>query len=321
MVAVQPQAERNVLLQSEVLSTSWTLTVVTIQDNVEGTADGVRPTAVNAQHWIGQTYTKLASEAQTWTFRAKIKADGYNYALLRIDDGGVSNLVRASFDVSTGVLAASGAAGTFSLLAAAINGPADAQGYYDCYITGTTDAGATIGVKVGVNLTASLGLEVYTGDGTSRIRMKEAQLRRGLLGTYQATTTVGAVGAFFLMDSGFDFDGVAFTARAERTGLSIIGQTRTGEPKSDINMKKLVTELWPKLEVISGQTLDIYVGMQERIDGPVLWQGPFPYDPATMLKIDPSLEGRLIAVALQSSNRQFWRADGYNLGVASIGTF
>lgn len=319
LIGVSPEAERNQLLQSEDLSTSWTLTNVAIQTNVEGTADGLRPDNTNNQHYTSQVYTKLASEAQTWTLRSKLKPDGYNYGVLRLDDN-AGNGVTAGFDLTNGTVIGTALIGAgFSVAAAAVNGAVDALGYYDCYLTVTSNAAASVRGLIGVNSASGTGLQTYVGDVVSRLRVKESQLRRDVLGTYQVTTTIRATGGIFLYDSGIDFDGVAFTSLAERVGQAVIGQTRTGEPKTDISMNKLLTEFWPKMEILFGSTVDFYFGRQDKPAGPITWEGPFTFNPLTDLKCDPVLECRLFGVRLQTSARQIWRLDGYDVEIAATG--
>lgn len=125
-----------------------------------------------------------------------------------------------------------------------------------------------------------------------------------------------------LMDSGTTFDGVPYTARAERTGLAVIGQTRLGEPKSDVRLMKLLNGVWPKIEMVNGTTVKFYVGMQKVIKGPVLWNGPYTFTPSVDVNLpDVSIEGRLIAIAIETSAGELWRWDGYDLDVAPIGDF
>lgn len=320
MVAVAPLAERNQILQSEDMSTSWTGSAVTIQTNVEGVADRIRPTAANAQHYVSLGYTKLAAEVQTWTFSVKAKADGYGFMNLMVDDNGGADSAQVCLDLSTGAVAFSANTGVCTVAAAGIQTATDIDGYTRYYLTMNTDAAVAIKAYIGVSIAAG-GFATFVGDSVSGIRVKEMQLRRGLPGAYQAVTTLPATTGFFLLDAGSDFDGVAFTARAERTGLAIIGQTRTGEPKSDLTVKKLLTEVMPKLEMISGASVNFYVGMQQLIKGPVLWNGPFVFTSETDLNFFPDLEGRLIAVALETSNRELWRLDGYDLEIKNLGKY
>ena len=318
MIAVAPLAQRNVFQQSEDMATTWTQNVVTIQTNVEGTADRIRPTAVNNQHSITQTYTKLATVDEDFTIQVKAKADGYGYMILMLQSAG--NSCRVNFDLATGLVTASLVAGNFAIVASGQIGAVDADGYRHLYFTGRTTT-ATFTAFIGVDFQASGLLSSFVGDGVSGIRVKEAQLRSGPPGTYQATTTLRAVTGFYLMDAGFDFDGVPFTSRAERTGLAVIGQTRAGEPKSDISIKKLVTLLWPKIQQVAGSNVRFYVGMQENLNSAVLWSGPFTFTPGTDLEVYPEIEGRLIAIALETSAREQWRWDGYDLEVIPLGAY
>jgi hypothetical protein len=125
----------------------------------------------------------------------------------------------------------------------------------------------------------------------------------------------------FLLDSGFTANGTPFTSRAERLGLAVVGQTRSGEPKSDFTVKKLVTEIMPKLTMVSGTSVKFYVGMQERIDGAVLWKGPFVFTPSAALNFFPDIEGRLAAVAIETTDGSAWRWDGYDMDLKMIGKY
>ena len=266
-----------------------------------------------------QSYAKLAAEVQTWTFSVKLKAAGYNYVTLRLEEAGAR--IRVGFDLTTGAVTYTAIIGTF-VLGEAEAGDVDADGYRRYHITVQTPANATLFAYLELGngpLEADL---TFTGDAVNGVRAKEFQLRRGALGTYQATTTLRATTGILLMDAGLDFDGVSFTSRAERTGLAVIGQTRLGEPKSDIRLKKLWTGLWPKMAMIAGQTVQFYVGMQENVNSGVLWNGPFTFNPSTDILVpEVNIEGRLIALALETSGREQWRWDGYDIDVIPIGAF
>lgn len=320
MVAVAPLAERNQILQSEDASTTWSAVAVTIQTNVEGTADRVRPTAAVTSHYIAEAYTKLAAEVQLWTLSCKAKVDGYPNISMRIGDNLTTSGADVTFDIATGTLLLSTSFGVGVLIAAGVDGVVDASGYRRFYLTVTTGAEANITPLIGVS-TIVAHFNGFAGDTVSGIRVKEMQLRRGLLGVYQATTTLPATTGIYLLDAGLDNDGVAFTSRAERTGLAVIGQTRQGEPKVDLTSKKLLTEIIPSMEIISGANVKFYAGMQSLIKGSVTWQGPFTFDPNVDLNFLPNIEGRLIALALETSNRESWRWDGYDMNIALLGKY
>lgn len=320
MVGIVPLAERNQLLQSEAFDSTWALNAVTVTPNVEGVADKITPTVANSTHFLIQSYTKLVGEPQTWTFSVKAKADGYGFLILYFTDG-VTSTIGVCFDLATGLVAGTPFISA-GILVEASSEPVDANGYRRLHITFETGVSMAIDMYMSVQPTASsLVNNGFTGNGTSGARLKEAQLRRGLYGVYQVTTTLKATTGIFLLDSGLDNDGVAFTSRAERTGLAVIGQTRTGEPKSDFSIKKLLTEVTPKMELLSGTSVKFYAGMQELTKGPVLWNGPFTFTPGTDLNFFPDIEGRLVAIAIETSNREQWRIDGYDLEISNLGKY
>jgi len=131
--------------------------------------------------------------------------------------------------------------------------------------------------------------------------------------------------SFYLADQDFTYDGANFRAFVERTGLAIIGQDRLGQPKVDMEVVKLVTEVWPRVRVTNGSSIDIYVGSQAKAEGPITWQGPYPFDPAVddKIDVDPPVEGRFIAVRFESPDTSgvYWKLDGYDLELHAIGKF
>lgn len=131
--------------------------------------------------------------------------------------------------------------------------------------------------------------------------------------------------SFYLADQGFDFTGTNFRAYVERTGLAVVGEDRFGHPKVDTEVVKLVTEVWPRVRVANGASIDVYIGAQEKSDGPVTWSSAMPYDPATMDKVDvdPPVEGRFIAVRFETANdvATSWKLDGYDLEMHLLGKY
>jgi len=130
---------------------------------------------------------------------------------------------------------------------------------------------------------------------------------------------------FLIADQGFDFAGANFRAFVERTGLAVIGQDRLGNPKVDVSRRKLVTEVWPRLRVQNGTTVNVYVGSQALVDGPVTWSDAFAFNPATDEKVDvdPPVEGRFNAVKYETPNTSAitWKLDGYDLEVHDLGAY
>ncbi len=135
----------------------------------------------------------------------------------------------------------------------------------------------------------------------------------------------GADPSFYLTDQSFTFDTVNFEASIERTGLAIVGQDRLGNPKVDTESIKLVTEVWPRVQVQNGDSIDVYVGKQDKVNGPVTWSPAMPFNPATddKVDVDPPIEGRFIAVRFASpaSSAVNWKLAGYDLEMHVIGKF
>lgn len=118
---------------------------------------------------------------------------------------------------------------------------------------------------------------------------------------------VGRASGFSLLDSGYDFAGVQFTAFAERTGLGFIGQDQAGKVRVDTQRVKFLRALWPSLEIASGSYVNFYLATQERIDGPTTWAGPFPFYPATQQKVDCTLSGKVLGWRIEDGDAKAWK--------------
>lgn len=125
----------------------------------------------------------------------------------------------------------------------------------------------------------------------------------------------------YLHDSGYTADGTPFESYLERVGLGIAGVNRSGELAIDVSLKKLITELYPQVTLTNGTTVEFWVGMQEAVSRGVSWLGPYVFNPQTDFKIDPVLEGRLLAVRVRAADGTFWQLDGYGVSMMPIGQF
>lgn len=141
----------------------------------------------------------------------------------------------------------------------------------------------------------------------------------------QATSPVfdGLVAADFTntklqqFDKTEQFDGSAMTAQLIRTGLTVVGRARDGSWQTDLNSRKYITRLYPKLAGTGAVT--IYVGGQEEPEGAVTWVGPFTYDPATDRYIDFRLNTRFFCVRFESTGNYTWSVQGYSFDIDVIG--
>lgn len=103
----------------------------------------------------------------------------------------------------------------------------------------------------------------------------------------------------------------------ERQGLAVIGRDRGGQPKADINVRKLMKRIWPK---VSGGPVNVRIGMQETLNDPVTWMAPKQFDPSSGTKfLDFIISGRLIAVRFETNSNVTWQLDGYDLEFEVLG--
>ncbi len=87
----------------------------------------------------------------------------------------------------------------------------------------------------------------------------------------------------YQMDSGTDFAGVAYSSYIEKTGISIYGTSNDGTILGDIEMNKLVRSIYPRA---TGGTLQIQVGRQQQIEGPITWGPVHEFVPGVDQKVD-----------------------------------
>ena len=121
----------------------------------------------------------------------------------------------------------------------------------------------------------------------------------------------------YKLNSTEQFDGVNIFTRLERIGLPIIGRDRQGNWKIDLDTRKYITRLYLKL--IATGPIDIYVGGQERANGPVTWTGPFSFDPNIDTHIDFRVNTRFFAVRFESASNISWTLYGYTFKLILLG--
>jgi hypothetical protein len=123
---------------------------------------------------------------------------------------------------------------------------------------------------------------------------------------------------FYNMDRGSTRDGVAFTQTVQREGLAIVGRKRSGEWIVDHQVRKMFQRLWPK---VSGAAVNIRLGSQELVDGPISWGPTVVFDPATSRVSDNDpISGAALAWEVSTSSKS-WRFDGYKATIAPLGQF
>lgn len=112
------------------------------------------------------------------------------------------------------------------------------------------------------------------------------------------------------------FTGVPFTAYVERTGLGY--PVKVDAPPDYTNMK-YVTKLWPHLIGPTGTAVEISVGSQEVINGPVTWESTETFIIGQDLFVEPMVSARIHTLRVRSTGSQTWRMHGYDVEFVHVG--
>lgn len=121
-----------------------------------------------------------------------------------------------------------------------------------------------------------------------------------------------------LNDGSYLRDGMEYTTTLQRTGLSMVGRKRSGEWIVNHEVMKFVDQIWPKIQ---GGPVQIRVGTQMTVEGPVTWGAYQDFDPAVQVKVDVTRSARAIAIEFTMPVTGDWRLDGYRISVTADGEF
>lgn len=117
------------------------------------------------------------------------------------------------------------------------------------------------------------------------------------------------------------YAGSAKTSRVERRGIAVESIDGAGKAVVNVDTIKFLRAVYPKLDATDYSKVKFYVGSQMFVGGPVTWSGPFTVDLTTGFKFDTSISGRILALAVESTEDVFWRLWGMNLDLNVVGRF
>lgn len=142
----------------------------------------------------------------------------------------------------------------------------------------------------------------------------------GLGGRYTIQGCSHSRNKIYEMEVGTQINDADYTCTLERKGIALVGQARDGSPRVDHQKVKVCAGIWPVVETSGGPvTLQISVGAQERRDGPIVWDGPYDYDPDTDQALDVIIEGVYLAVRITSQSSEVWKLHGFSLDINIVG--
>lgn len=183
----------------------------------------------------------------------------------------------------------------------------------------------TIGVR-DLDLTAHIEPGIITNAGTSDVWDNDADpwdidstvwdSRNYKPNLREMLKARPSTAGLFQMDSTEQFAGTDMTSYLERTGIGI--PFREKDPP-DFGVRKFMKAVWPRIEGTDGGVVQVYIGVQEVIDGPVTYQAPQDYTIGTTKKIDCRISGRLFALKFRSTTNISWRLHGYDMDVNFMG--
>ncbi len=115
-------------------------------------------------------------------------------------------------------------------------------------------------------------------------------------------------------------DGDPVQVTLVRTGLTIFGRDRAGNPKEDPGLIKECTGIWPAVKGRIGDTIQLSMGQQDNPDDPVTWEGPYDFVIGVDVFQDFTVSGRYLAVRFQSRGMAPWELSSYDLDLELVGT-
>lgn len=118
-------------------------------------------------------------------------------------------------------------------------------------------------------------------------------------------------------DSTNQFDGSNMLAYIQRTGLPLPVQQLI----PDTAHKKFITELWPRILGTDGATLQISVGSQQKVGGPITWLPARDFIIGTSEFIDFRISAPLFALKVSSNTDIDWKFLGYEVRYRQVTRF
>jgi|CXWL01.1.fsa_nt_gi hypothetical protein len=120
----------------------------------------------------------------------------------------------------------------------------------------------------------------------------------------------------YQVDSGVLFDTSTPTCFIERLGLAYDDTDETGQPKANFSTRKLCTRIWLKMKG-TGQ-VNVRVGWQDNVQDAVTWNETQTFNPLTEKYLDVTVNGRLMALRIESSTTVYWSLQGYDLEMSTL---
>lgn len=130
---------------------------------------------------------------------------------------------------------------------------------------------------------------------------------------------VDNVGSLFhVLDGAATRNGISFTGTLLRTGLPVSEADEEGNPKVDFKTYKMYDRLWLDMK---GDPVQVRMGFQTILDGPITWTTSQAFDPRTQRYVDFPSPVTGVAFCLEISSISQFLLTGYTVGVQPAGQY
>lgn len=124
-----------------------------------------------------------------------------------------------------------------------------------------------------------------------------------------------------MLERTYQADGGNIESVLERTAMKFPVEGPEAAGLNSIRTAKQITNIFPHVEGVFGQVINITLGMAEKVEGPVTWGAPFPFVIGQDNKVDAFIAGQLPAIRFSSNDSGTWKLTGYEADVRVVGSF
>lgn len=123
----------------------------------------------------------------------------------------------------------------------------------------------------------------------------------------------------YLLGEGYTADEATTVSYVERRTLPVSGQDLEGNLTIDPHMVKLVTRVWPIIEVDTDETFQVRIGVQDSASGSITWETFNNFRPKQNAFLEPFTEGRYLSYRIQNSGTSNWKLIGFDIEIVNNG--
>jgi hypothetical protein len=130
----------------------------------------------------------------------------------------------------------------------------------------------------------------------------------------------GASKAIVQLDQTDTFNGTAFDAVLERTGLAISGQDRRKELTVDPSTVKYMREFYPRVSGATGTELMFRFGYQMLFEEAITWKPWMTFTVGETRKLDTDISFCYLGMQIKATDA-FVEFDGYDMDLEVVGRY